>query len=849
MGDLLLGGVRPDALYVGADPVSKVYWGSHQVWPYVAPPAAWRYLVNPTQTSNGTTPGNGVTYHTGRSPDRLYFADQDADGGALPDLTQINRQWLVDNGEGWTTVLTQTASTTLGIYYDLPPDWDANAVGRVCTFTPDPTMSQVVLSWLPVFYTPMDDVAAPSHLGANVRAESPIGTHQWSTSASFLYQRRLVGTNYMGMEHSSRYVWMSWLASQDPLGGEFPAEVTVFGMVQQASQSNSSASIMIPGRWNANQDRQHLDIIGTNRDQFTVTARASVGADGGVVESVGNLDQATAVVVRVKDGTITVDNSRGPRTTFAIDSPWYDPAYDPQVGAPLSWSGTGETADYEQGEGSATQRTQQISAHQGVVYRWLTDAEVENYLTHYENNQLPDPVRVASSPQVGEFSVSGAQITFHPDDPWLDRVGATKTAFFDDGYSIDIQRGSDGALMARAEVVTAASPTVTFAYDLETPITSAVAIGETIRLVRSKIDRTPINAVATSAWGRIASQFPAYPAAGVTADGLTGAPSDPIGKLESNARAPSRVGHTIVVYSEDGDTGGGSHVLYRGEITADRRVDGVLPVSPSPVGSALDGWSGDVWVRIVAPLPQTILGLRYINENSSPGYKTQDGYFRLNAVGASLWSHKDLDGVRLTWPNPITTDGGSTRNGGDVDALMVVVHSPTAGDLVVPTHRRNQTDSDYTTWVHGNLPYDDASGTIPHLEECTVDLIGCPYTGKNIFLANWDAGTTPAEAAGGAVIQSTSDLRVANTDREGWWTRENLAGVTGLRFTWTDHLGNETSKDCPNAYADIASNATPMSEATIGYWTIKSGGDIDFIAELVGSVTNHGVWLQITPLA
>lgn len=61
MGDLLLGGVRPDALYVGADPVSKVYWGSHQVWPYVAPPAAWRYLVNPTQTSNGTTPGNGVT--------------------------------------------------------------------------------------------------------------------------------------------------------------------------------------------------------------------------------------------------------------------------------------------------------------------------------------------------------------------------------------------------------------------------------------------------------------------------------------------------------------------------------------------------------------------------------------------------------------------------------------------------------------------------------------------------------------------------------------------------------------------------------------------------------------------
>lgn len=50
MGDLRLGTSRPDALYAGSQAVSKVYWGTEQVWPSAAPPVVsltWATTTNP----------------------------------------------------------------------------------------------------------------------------------------------------------------------------------------------------------------------------------------------------------------------------------------------------------------------------------------------------------------------------------------------------------------------------------------------------------------------------------------------------------------------------------------------------------------------------------------------------------------------------------------------------------------------------------------------------------------------------------------------------------------------------------------------------------------------------------
>lgn len=163
MGDLLLGTVRPDALYAGAQAVSKVYWGTEQVWPLSAATAHYDFLT--VTGTSWTQAGDGeVSVRISRA----IINPPDQQGSTPPTFVAGDHWRLTNESQGGAVIaegpLSAVDDTTdpgwIRLYWNTSIP-NVSVAGETWRLTPFDALDAAILALNPTHYWKLDDSAGP----------------------------------------------------------------------------------------------------------------------------------------------------------------------------------------------------------------------------------------------------------------------------------------------------------------------------------------------------------------------------------------------------------------------------------------------------------------------------------------------------------------------------------------------------------------------------------------------------------------------------------------------------------------------------------------------------------------
>lgn len=688
-------------------------------------------------------------------------------------------------------------------------------------------LAETILALLPDYYWPMTEDTARDEVAVDSRMAGYNGIHQYGNNNDHNYQVYIPATRWRGHQNDSRYARSSTKLSDSV---NPPAEATFFGIHYGDAQSNSSNSIVIPGRYDSSPWRFFA---------LTMPQRNRVDVDyGGQTVSISDLAPDTYKetdfwIVRLSSTTLLVDSARrGRLLTLDISATgWHDPAWTPANG-PVTWSAQNVKYDHDRGVTSATSRDEQQYGHSGVFHRFLNDSEVSSLLAAYESGAAIPLTRQASTttPDVGRWNLDGQYLVLNPDDLW-------RNNWVTQGRWLELRRTSDYRLFIRSPV--AGFPSA-YRIDLTGDLLDTDLVGEPngagLTILQFNNDPTP--GQSRIGYGQ-AWASPPYPYCSYTPEGeLSLSPL-----LDSQFVNRPEVGQIFSLSDLDNQTSVGVHkVVGHGP---NGRIQVTPPVTAAYQAAVLAG--RNVEVRGIHPGASAgVYTYRHVTDETP---NTQ-GTLRFWGSEEIRISMLDLSGKNIRLTADAISRQGLEADGGP--ALLKFTW-PSDGTPLYRSFRQASYFSanplDYYQVYTEALPFwddgNDGSGSyIPPAEDetITVEVIPMPAAwlpeDGAVYATNIKSGSTPSEP-GLANIHSTSAWRYHRYDAHGWdrgITSQALQLVNNVpvRFDWTRDGVNINSFTSLN-------NSTGTLPST---WGFVTPNDVDILA----TIGSGGVWMRCVVL-